>query len=709
MTVPSADLGTLPAALVNHLWQSTVFCLLAGLLTLVLQRNSARTRFWVWWVASVKFLVPFSLLIAAGARLPRSHSAAQPPPAYAFMMEGLAQPFPVAATSPAQSVPSLQPRPGVAEPSHPSHHVGWPSLLLALWLAGTGVLLLRWARRWLQLQAVLRSATPLPPVVGLPVRSARTSLEPGVFGVFRPVLLMPEGITQRLTAAQLDAIFAHELCHVRRRDNLLAAVHMLVEALFWFHPLLWFVGARQMEERERACDEAVLEGPAASLEVAETYAEGILNVCKFYTEAAFPCVAGVTGSELKQRITRILTGDPALALTGARKLLLASAAALALAAPVGFGLLHARVVHAQTAAAKDTSIEGTWQGTLHAGQDLRTIVKISKTSTGALKADFYTIDQSPNPIPVSSISFDSGTLKYNITAFDINYEGKMSADGTTITGTHKQGTGTLPLNFTRATADTAWEIPTPPPPMKPMPADANPSFEVATIKPSKPDQQGKLFTVRGRRLVTINTSLVDLITIAYGIQAKQLVGQQPWMDGDKYDIEATPDVDGMPNDRQLKLMLKKLLADRFELKFHNDTRELSAYVLTVAKGGPKMEKSDGDANSLPGLFFPRLGQLNVRNATMTDFTQLMQQAVLDRPIVDQTGITGKWNFILKWTPDETQFGGMGAKLSPPPPESAEPDPPLFTAMPQEIGLRLDATKTAVPVFVIDHVAKPTEN
>src|SRR5881409_3678285 len=103
-------------------------------------------------------------------------------------------------------------------------------------------------------------------------------MEPGVVGLWRPIVLVPAGIDAQLTRAQLEAILAHELCHVRRRDNLTAAIHMVVETIFWFHPPVWWIRARLVEERERACDEAVLRMASDP----QVYAEGILNVCRFY-------------------------------------------------------------------------------------------------------------------------------------------------------------------------------------------------------------------------------------------------------------------------------------------------------------------------------------------------------------------------------------------------------------------------------------------
>jgi uncharacterized protein (TIGR03435 family) len=153
-------------------------------------------------------------------------------------------------------------------------------------------------------------------------------------------------------------------------------------------------------------------------------------------------------------------------------------------------------------------------------------------------------------------------------------------------------------------------------------------------------------------------------------------------------------------------MVQKLLADRFQLKFHKDTKELSAYLLTVAKGGQKMSAGSADPNQLPALFFRGLGVLTVQNATMQDFAGLMQTAVLDRPVVDQTELQGKWNFLLKWTPDESQFGGMGIKVSPPT-DAMDAPPPLFTAIQEQIGLKLEAGKAQVPVLVIDKAEQPS--
>ena len=392
-----------------------------------------------------------------------------------------------------------------------------------------------------------------------------------------------------------------------------------------------------------------------------------------------------------------------------RRLLLIMAVLLSVAATSVFGPVHIAPVRAQAKAENATqSIADTWQGTLHAGKDLRTVVKISKTDDGGYKAVFYSIDQGGDGLPVTKITLDGSTVKMTLTMISGTYEGKLSADGKTITGTWTQGPSPLPLILTRSTPETEWTIPPPTPKLPPMDANANPSFEVATIKPSKPDDPRKAFIVSGRQFQIINQPLSAILSFSYDVQAKQLIGLPPWADTDKYDIDATPDGEGAPSSKQWKVMIQKLVAERFKLTFHREKKELAVYVLSVAKAGPKLTKSEGDPNGRPGLFFRGLGDLGVRNANMADFTGLMQQAVLDRPVLDQTELTGRYDFTLVWTPDDSQFAGMGAKI-PPPTDNANAPPNLYTAIQEQIGLKLEATKAPADVMVINHVEKPSEN
>jgi uncharacterized protein (TIGR03435 family) len=412
-------------------------------------------------------------------------------------------------------------------------------------------------------------------------------------------------------------------------------------------------------------------------------------------------------------------------LRGTRTTLLGLALGIAGLTPILLALINASPVSAQapataapqtaaapaqaTTPAAAQSFEGTWQGTLHAGQDLRIVTKISKADAGGYSAILYSIDQGGQPLPFDKVAVDGSSITMTLKLIGGKYEGKLSGDGKTIAGTWTQGPNPLPLPLTRAAPETEWSIPKPPPPIPPMAANADPSFEVATIKPSKPDDQRKAFIVQGNRFQIINQPLTQMISFAFDVQEKQVIGLPDWADTDRFDMDGKPDGEGAPNGKQWKTMIQKLLADRFQLKFHKDKKELSVYVLSVSKTGQKMTKDDSAPNGLPALFFQGgLGKLNVRNALMTDFTGLMQSAVLDRPVLDQTGLAGRWDFTLNWTPDESQFKGMGVTV-PPPTESADAPPNLYTAIQEQIGLKLEATKAPADVMVIDHVEKPSAN
>ena len=353
-------------------------------------------------------------------------------------------------------------------------------------------------------------------------------------------------------------------------------------------------------------------------------------------------------------------------------------------------------------------ISGTWQGTLQAGRPLRVVIKISNADGAGLKAVMYSIDQGGQALAASTISLQATAVTIAIPAIGGNYEGKLSPDGNAITGTFTQGGMPLSLNLARATSETAWAIPAPPAPAVPMAANVVPTFEVATIKPSNPDTPGKLFTVRGRQVLTINTTLNDLITFAYGLHARQITGGPGWLETDKYDVTGQPDAPGLPNQMQLRTMVQKLLADRFKLAFHRDKKELSVYALVVDNKGPTLTKSEGDPNGLPSLLFRGLGALPARNATMADLAGVMQAAVLDRPVVDQTGLTGRYDFTLTWTPDETQFVSMGIRVPPPTADSSAP-PGLFAAIQEQLGLKFESAKAPVDVIVVDHVERPSDN
>ena len=317
----------------NHLWQSTLCAAAVWLLTLVFKKNHAAVRYWLWLAASAKFLVPCSLLVSLGSQVAwrTAPAAVVAQLHWSSTIADVGSPFSV----------SPQALRTVVEP--PSSAL--PSILFAIWVLGFAASLIFWLRSWRQMRAGRRAATPLPLGLPIPVMSSPTLMEPGVFGIRMPVLLLPEGIADRLTPEQLNAVLAHEMCHVRRRDNLTAAFHMVVEAVFWFYPLVWWIRARLVEEREQACDEAVLQSGSD----AEAYAESILNVCKFYIESPIACVSGISGSDLKKRIVRIMAQRAAGRLSASRKVLLAAVAIAAVVGPVTFGIANAPAIPAQLA------------------------------------------------------------------------------------------------------------------------------------------------------------------------------------------------------------------------------------------------------------------------------------------------------------------------------------------------------------------------
>ncbi len=354
------------------------------------------------------------------------------------------------------------------------------------------------------------------------------------------------------------------------------------------------------------------------------------------------------------------------------------------------------------------NITGNWQGTLQAGpQKMRIVFKIA-LEDDKLKATLYTVDR-PSPPIATTITRDGSTVKMTIPAFNGNYEGKLSADGNSIAGTLTLGAPQA-LNLARATPETAWAIPDPPPPPARMAANANPTFEVATIRPSDPARREQIITLRGAEVITTNVTLHDLINLAYWLHPKQLTGGPAWMESDKYDMTGKPDAPGQPNVDQMKIMIQKLLADRFQLKFHFEKRDLSAYAVEITKAGAKIIRSQDDPKGLPGFYFGRAAAgttLTFRNSPMSQVTAVLQN-FLDKPVVDQSGLSEKYDFTLTFTLDPAQAARLGG---PPIPAADNPDaaPDVFTAFQQQLGLKLESTKAPVDVMVIDKVEKPSEN
>lgn len=360
------------------------------------------------------------------------------------------------------------------------------------------------------------------------------------------------------------------------------------------------------------------------------------------------------------------------------------------------------------------NITGTWQGTLkvngtNGSTDLRTVMKISRADSESLRAVFYSIDQDPTPIAATSITLKGTAVKLALVQVNGSFEGTLSEDGNTISGKWTQGNGSLPLNLVRATDQTAWAIPAPSAPM--MPSSANPEFTVATIKPSNPNAPRGGYGFRGQDVTTTNVTVNWMIKLAYNVHVRQIAGGPAWLDSAKYDTIGRPDTPSQPSRDQMKLMIRKLLEDRFQLKYHIEKRELPVYAMVVMPAGAKLTESAGDPNAFPGIGFGQEpGVLSLRgiNTTLDGVVNGLQSNILDRPVVNRTGLTGRYDFLLRFTPDAAQIANFGGLA---PGNAADPDAPpdIFAAFQQQLGLKLESTRALVDVMVIEKVERPSEN
>ena len=619
-------MGATRPAVGNHLWQSHYRRHRCRIAHLALRRNHARARYWLWLAASVKFLIPFSLLAFMGSRLPISRAPARTTLGMYSTMEQIAQPFAQASTS-----TSFAPHHSALS-SNLAHFL--PALVPAAWLIGFLVVLSVWFVRSRRISATVRGATPLRQgrewdalrrlerLRGIPkpivIFLSRASLEPGIFGIVRPALLWPQGISARLDDAHLETILAHEVSHVRSRDNLAAAMHMLVQAIFWFYPLVWWLGVRLVTERERACDEEVLSSGAER----QVYAESILKICEFCVGSPLAGVSGVTGADLKKRIARIMTDRGARKLDFSRKLSLSAAGFLAIALPILFGVVNATRSRAQS--------------------------------------------QGQNTVAVA------------------------------------------------------------------------PSYDVVSIKSNKSDDPNPMVSILFKRdtFTTTNFTLRALVRVAYGVQDAQISAGLGWLNSEKYDIDAKLEksvVDELqklsPDQRILerKRMLQAFLADRFKLTLHRETKELPVYELVVAADGSKLQEAKpgdtypngikgvgGRALGAGGIWLPEAGHIVGQAVAIPPLVEVLSERLGDRIVVDKTGLAGKYDFTLTWMPDTRPTrnptgteGGQQAPANPPTPESS--GPAIFTAIQEQLGLKLELRTEPTEILVIDDAEKPSEN
>jgi uncharacterized protein (TIGR03435 family) len=602
----------------NHLWQSTLFALCAAGLAFMLPGIPARTRYWIWLAASLKFLVPFSALLSLGSSLASMQATKgdlQPAPYYS--LDVVSQPFtftPIALSRSGKTTWLVS--------GHQSVHL--LSIVAVLWAAGSLTLLCCWIMHWRRIAADLRNARPGTEGLELSVLKriqalqnmqrpiviaiSDTSLEPGIFGIWRPTLVWPRGISRLLNEAQIEGIIAHEIAHVQCHDNLTAALHMLVQTVFWFHPIAWWLQRRLLDERERACDEAVITLGSAP----EMYAESVLRACRFSAGSLGTFASGILGSDLARRVRYILSDSPVPSLTRTHKLLLFGLIALAVLSPILFGFID-----------------------------------VPRVSAALLQ----------------------------------NSESKPAF-----------------------------------------------SFEVATVKLSSGQSGNRGILTSPGRFRAVNWPLKKVIMFAYDLMSdSQISGYPDWVNSTEYDIDAKTDenttaaLDRLPpdqNSRQVKLMVQTLLAERFHIRVSYQAREIPVYALVIATGGSKLTKSTGPL-LLPGggtqsyIKMDRSGQVEGINSSLDEFCAAapgLMPEVGNRVVVNKTGLTGNYNWTLKWTPESTAQDFSGTNGGTPPPLGSDDSAPnLFTALQEQLGLKLESQKGSVQTLVVDSIDRPTAN
>jgi uncharacterized protein (TIGR03435 family) len=238
-------------------------------------------------------------------------------------------------------------------------------------------------------------------------------------------------------------------------------------------------------------------------------------------------------------------------------------------------------------------------------------------------------------------------------------------------------------------------------------------FEVATVKPTPPDWNGGRWIrmQSTHQFVARNHALRTLISAAYYLSPKAISGGPDWVDSQHFDILAKAPGETRPTLDEQMAMLQTLLAERFQLSFHRETKEMPIFALTIAKGGLKMKESTPPAEAKPEgptppafVIYPHEVKMPGRGVTIAELVDVMQRAAMDRPVIDMTGLTARYDFDLEFVPDETLFGGALGKGTD---DSGKPG--LFAAMQEQLGLKLEATKGPVSTIVIDKATRPTAN
>ena len=234
-----------------------------------------------------------------------------------------------------------------------------------------------------------------------------------------------------------------------------------------------------------------------------------------------------------------------------------------------------------------------------------------------------------------------------------------------------------------------------------MAKGADPDWEVVAVKPDDPDSAEAGFWIHDRGLEIKGKTAEQLLLYGYGLHESQVLNAPDWMRAERWHVAGVAGVPGQPNRKQMERLVRKLLTERFGLVMHHEQREMRVFALAVAKGGPKMATSTDDPNAPMYEHDSRSdGQatMQVKNVSMGEVSGMLMRLFLDRPVVDQTGLTRRYDFQLKWTQDETRAPADGSA-----------PPGLFTAIQEQLGLKLEPTKAPAEVLVVDNVGRPGAN
>jgi uncharacterized protein (TIGR03435 family) len=358
------------------------------------------------------------------------------------------------------------------------------------------------------------------------------------------------------------------------------------------------------------------------------------------------------------------------------------------------------------------SIAGTWEGALPmygAAQGAsvygnpRIVFTIEKSADGSFHGGITFIDRGAT-VPLTSVTFSAPDVAFAESSAAFTYRGKLSADGQSITGTWTQSNQSFPLTLHFATADalSTREAPAPP---APMAADADPSYEVATIKPSTPDEQHPIFNLRAHRFNATGTSAKELIKVAWNIRGRQVIGGPPWLEDKKYDIVAEPDTPGLPSEEQSRAMVRKLLIERFHLVAHTGQQDYPVLALTLDPKAPRPVPSDPNFNPSGAMSFRRDGDdvvLQFSGTTIQQMLAFIMNTFQNRQLVDETGLSGAYNVTLRialLAPSAANSGQV----------SSDDVGSALVEAAQHAGFKFISKKEPLPVVIIDHIELPTPN